>query len=161
MVNFITAVAYHFCLNLPAAFTQPGALTLANLCTHSRSIGEKWRVRECQLASVARSDKKERERGKGACCPPSAPTCVAYTTNDIGGSHTKEGVTLRPTTSHFRSPIRSDGYMTAKLLPNLNLSLSLYLSGCAFVKFASQQEATTAIEALHGSQTMPVSTEIG
>ena len=47
--------------------------------------------------------------------------------------------------------------MTAKLLPNLNLSLSLYLSGCAFVKFASQQEATTAIEALHGSQTMPVS----
>ena len=31
------------------------------------------------------------------------------------------------------------------------------LSGCAFVKFASQQEATNAIEALHGSQTMPVS----
>jgi len=27
--------------------------------------------------------------------------------------------------------------------------------GCAFVKFASQQEATKAIEALHGSQTMP------
>ena len=24
MVNFITAVAYHFCLALPAAFTQPG-----------------------------------------------------------------------------------------------------------------------------------------
>ena len=33
LVNFITAVAYHFCLSLPAAFTQPGALTLADLCT--------------------------------------------------------------------------------------------------------------------------------
>ena len=33
LVNFITAVTYHFCLNLPAAFTQPGAPTLADLCT--------------------------------------------------------------------------------------------------------------------------------
>ena len=24
LVNFIIAVAYHFCLNLPAAFSQPG-----------------------------------------------------------------------------------------------------------------------------------------
>ena len=31
--NFITAVAYHFCPTLPAAFTQHGASTLANLCT--------------------------------------------------------------------------------------------------------------------------------
>ena len=29
--EFNTAVAYHFCPNLPAAFTQPEALTLANL----------------------------------------------------------------------------------------------------------------------------------
>ena len=34
LVNFIPAVAYHFCLNLPAAFTKPGALTLADLCTY-------------------------------------------------------------------------------------------------------------------------------
>ena len=33
MVNFVTAVAYHLCSSLPAAFTQPGGLTLANLCT--------------------------------------------------------------------------------------------------------------------------------
>ena len=33
MVNFITAVAYHFCPSLPAAFTQPGASTLAGLCS--------------------------------------------------------------------------------------------------------------------------------
>ena len=31
MVNLIIAVAYHICPNLAAAFTQPGALTLANL----------------------------------------------------------------------------------------------------------------------------------
>ena len=30
LVNFITAVAYHFCPSLPTAFTQPGASTLAN-----------------------------------------------------------------------------------------------------------------------------------
>lgn len=30
--------------------------------------------------------------------------------------------------------------------------------GCAFVKFGSHSEASAAINALHGSQTMPVST---
>ena len=33
LVNFITTVAYQFCLNLPAAFMQPGPPTLANLYT--------------------------------------------------------------------------------------------------------------------------------
>ena len=32
LVNFVPALAYHFCLNLPAAFTKPGASTLADLC---------------------------------------------------------------------------------------------------------------------------------
>ena len=32
-MNFITAVAYHFCPSLSAAFTQPGASTLADLCS--------------------------------------------------------------------------------------------------------------------------------
>ena len=32
MVNFVTAVAYHFCLALPAAFTQPGNHLLAEPC---------------------------------------------------------------------------------------------------------------------------------
>jgi len=31
------------------------------------------------------------------------------------------------------------------------------LPGCAFVKFSSHADAQTAISALHGSQTMPVS----
>ena len=31
LVNFINAVAYHICPSLPAAFTQPVALTLADL----------------------------------------------------------------------------------------------------------------------------------
>ena len=32
LLNFITTVDYHFCPSLPAAFTQPGAPTLADLC---------------------------------------------------------------------------------------------------------------------------------
>lgn len=42
------------------------------------------------------------------------------------------------------------------LLTNFFLN-SLFISGCAFVKFSSQQEAQSAITNLHGSQTMPVS----
>ena len=33
LVNFVPAIAYHYCLDLPAAFTQPGTSTLADLCT--------------------------------------------------------------------------------------------------------------------------------
>ena len=33
LVNFVPALAYHFCLNLPAAFTQPGARHLVEPCT--------------------------------------------------------------------------------------------------------------------------------
>ena len=32
LVNFVPAVAYHFCHNLPAAFTQPGTRLSAKLC---------------------------------------------------------------------------------------------------------------------------------
>ena len=32
-VNFVLTLAYHFCLNLPAAFTQPGAHLLVEPCT--------------------------------------------------------------------------------------------------------------------------------
>ena len=34
LVNF--ALAYHFCLNLPAAFSQPGNGILVGLCTRRR-----------------------------------------------------------------------------------------------------------------------------
>ena len=33
LVNFVSARAYHFCLALPAEFTQPGNHLLAELCT--------------------------------------------------------------------------------------------------------------------------------
>ena len=33
LVNVVPALAYHFCLNLPAAFTQPGAHLLVEPCT--------------------------------------------------------------------------------------------------------------------------------
>ena len=32
LVDFVPAVAYHFCFNLPAAFTQPGQSFLAKPC---------------------------------------------------------------------------------------------------------------------------------
>ena len=32
LVNFVLALAYHFCLNLPAAFSQPGARLLVEPC---------------------------------------------------------------------------------------------------------------------------------
>ena len=32
LVNFVIAVAYHFCLNLPRAFSQPGGRGLADPC---------------------------------------------------------------------------------------------------------------------------------
>ena len=38
MVNFVPAVAYHFCLYLPAAFTQPGDHLLAEPCTDRRRV---------------------------------------------------------------------------------------------------------------------------
>ena len=37
MVNFVPAVAYHFCLPLPAAVTQPGDHLLTEPCTYSCS----------------------------------------------------------------------------------------------------------------------------
>ena len=33
LVNFVPALAYHFCLNLLAAFTQPGARLLVEPCS--------------------------------------------------------------------------------------------------------------------------------
>ena len=38
MVNFNTDIAYHFYPSLPAAFMQPGALTLGNLFTKMSNI---------------------------------------------------------------------------------------------------------------------------
>lgn len=56
--------------------------------------------------------------------------------------------TLKPT--HFKQ-----SHTNSELL--LVFSLSFIISGCAFVKFSSHQEAQAAITSLHGSQTMPVS----
>ena len=53
LVNFIPAVAYPFCLNLPAGFTQPGASTLADHCR--RVLGDLcqliyyWKLIEIEL----------------------------------------------------------------------------------------------------------------
>ena len=39
LVEFIPAVAYHFCLALPTAFTQPGAHLLAGPCISASPAG--------------------------------------------------------------------------------------------------------------------------
>ena len=38
LVNFVPALAHHFCLNLPAAFTQPGARLLVEPCSRVPDI---------------------------------------------------------------------------------------------------------------------------
>ena len=37
LVNFVTAVAYHFCLNLPIASSQPGKHSFGDHCTYCGS----------------------------------------------------------------------------------------------------------------------------
>ena len=43
MVKFVSAVAYHSCLSLPAAFTQPGRSLLAEPCS----------ITTCQLQGLS------------------------------------------------------------------------------------------------------------
>ena len=38
LVNFVPALAYHFCLNLPAAFTQPKAHLLVEPCRAQKQL---------------------------------------------------------------------------------------------------------------------------
>ena len=57
LVNFITAVAYHICPSLPAIFTQPGASTLADLCSGSVAMsylisGECGAVGDCDEGAL-------------------------------------------------------------------------------------------------------------
>ena len=42
LVNFDPALAYHFCLNLPAAFTQPGAHLLVEHCITFIATWHRW-----------------------------------------------------------------------------------------------------------------------
>ena len=73
LVNFVTALAYHFCLALPAAFTQPGARLFADLCMNSDSspaaavpvsshllqVTEEWKWRH-DSALLEKSEQKDR-----------------------------------------------------------------------------------------------------
>ena len=44
LVNFVPAVAYLFCLNLPAAFSQPRTRTFFGLCTCFREFKNDFRL---------------------------------------------------------------------------------------------------------------------
>ena len=50
VANFVPAVAYHFCLTLPAAFTQPGDLLIAEPCIEMQE--------RCAIGKMSRK-----------CCP--------------------------------------------------------------------------------------------
>ena len=39
LMNFVSAIAYHFCLALPAAFTQPGVHLLSHPCREGGGEG--------------------------------------------------------------------------------------------------------------------------
>ena len=61
--NFVPALAYHFCLNLPAAFTQPGARLLVEPCTFRfQHVARIWVSGSIHIQSV-RSDNYIVERG--------------------------------------------------------------------------------------------------
>ena len=52
MVNFVTALAYHFCLALPTAFTQPGAHLSAEPCTCAPDMDEGCNFKLIQLFEI-------------------------------------------------------------------------------------------------------------
>ena len=46
LVNFAHAVAYHFCLNIPAAFSQPGNSLIVKPCILTADPGFLFRERD-------------------------------------------------------------------------------------------------------------------
>ena len=95
LVNLLPAVAYHFCPSSPAFFTQPGASTLAELCTcwtphactlmlYLKSLGQgtpagtgsprpgPWRRPSCSRPSPS-----SRHRGRGERRPRSRAAAAA------------------------------------------------------------------------------------
>ena len=61
LVNFVIAVAYHSCLALPAAFTQPEDSLLAEPCTEI-SLSRCSRLRECYRHVEAEVVSKSRNK---------------------------------------------------------------------------------------------------
>ena len=63
LVNFVPAVAYQFCLNLPAAFTQPGNGNLAHPCNLKRAF-ERVLLQDGAGAAVLRQNSSQNTRGR-------------------------------------------------------------------------------------------------
>ena len=63
LVNFVTVLAYHFCLALPEAFTQPGDHLLAKPCSYEynrarRNICfQEWIVGVCYVRGLSGQDR--------------------------------------------------------------------------------------------------------
>ena len=64
LVNFVTAVAYHLCPSLPAAFTQPGASTFADLCRSLHDHSLQSFLGHHDISDVTLQDSREGLYGK-------------------------------------------------------------------------------------------------
>ena len=90
MVNFVPAFAYHFCLALPAAFTQPGNHLLAEPCTgdggenkHDGREGGRDIIAQKNIAHSHSEQKKEEEKGRGA--PLRSVSMLQFLLDSSGG----------------------------------------------------------------------------
>ena len=76
LVNFVPAVAYHFCLSLLAAFTQPGTNLLADPCISSdRGLGLGWVDLGCSTCLLEQKVVKSRPLAEEAVQPRSTSRC--------------------------------------------------------------------------------------
>ena len=81
LVNFVPALAHHFCLNLPSAFTQPGACLLVEPCTV-------WGINLFLMSFVI-------------CFLKVLPVCLSITSASATMQLKKNRLTLR---KHFTKP---------------------------------------------------------
>ena len=89
-MNFVAAVAYHFCPALPAAFTQPGNHLLAEPCTLSILLPVGLEEGGCYIGwQVARAEWSGGERRDSKMSPGIA--CGGWKGGDGGGVWGRRG----------------------------------------------------------------------
>ena len=102
LVNFVTALAYHFCLALPAAFTQPGDHLLAEPCRLRRPLSPRP---PSPSLSVLVSHMWRFSRRRGALQIRSHVFPTSFFTRERGAKRTGRGV--RPDPLFFALKISS------------------------------------------------------
>lgn len=92
--------------------------------------------------------------GLTALCPFLSRSCPLHILCSYGEGEAGHVLSARPVSVRYVSlflSLGTQGHGSACPIP----------TGCAFVKYSSHAEAQAAINALHGSQTMPVSVTLG